>query len=103
MSRHLYALLLFAAVVAFLAIIYLPSYTKYQELRREDEKIADNILALQTQNDELREEARLLQSDVKYLEKVLREELGLVKPGEVVYKFVKDDKKKAQRLNSNVS
>ena len=96
MSRHLYTLLLFVGVVMFLAVIYSPSYTKYQELKREDEKIADNISELQTKNDELREEARLLQTDVKYLEKVLREELGLVKPGEVVYKFVKDDKKKTQ-------
>ncbi|MBI4970685.1 MAG: septum formation initiator family protein [Candidatus Omnitrophica bacterium] len=95
MSRHLYAILFFAAVVAFLAIIYLPSYTKYQELKQEDEKIAEHIQELQTQNDQLREEARLLQTDVKYLEKVLREELGLVKPGEVVYKFVKDEKKKS--------
>ena len=93
MSRHLFTLALFAAVVAFLAVIYLPSYTKYQELKREDEKLAEHIQELEQQNDELREESRLLQTDMKYLEKVLREELGLVKPGEVVYKFVKDEKK----------
>ncbi len=95
MGRHIYTLLLFAAVVVFLAVIYLPSYQKFQELKREDEKIAETIDQLQQENDQLREEARLLQTDIKYLEKVLREELGMVKPGEVVYKFVREDKKKA--------
>ena len=93
MARYFYTLLLFAAIVAFLAVIYLPSYTKYQELKREDEKLAENIQELQVQNDQLKKEAKLLQTDIKYLEKVLREELGLVKPGEVVYKFVRNDKK----------
>lgn len=96
MTRNLYVLLIFAAVVGFLAVIYLPSYTKYQELKREDEKIAESIQELESENERLREEARLLQTDVKYLEKVLREELGLVKPGEVVYKFVRDEKQKTQ-------
>ncbi len=90
--RHLFTLILFALTVAFLAVIYLPSYTKFQDLKREDEKLAENIETLEQENEALREEARLLQNDVKYLEKVLREELGLVKPGEVVYKFVRDEK-----------
>lgn len=94
MSRYLYILFIFSLIVAFLAIVYLPSYTKYQELKREDEKLAENIESLQNENIQLREEARLLQTDIQYLEKVLREELGLVKPGEVIYKFVRDDKKR---------
>jgi len=94
MTRHFYTIILLIAVVIFLAAVYLPSYTRYQELKREDEKIAQTMQDLQAENEQLREEARLLQTDVKYLEKVLREELGLVKPGEVVYKFVKEEKRK---------
>lgn len=89
MNRSGYALLFIAGVVIFLAVFYLPSYQKYHELEREYEKINQAIEQLEANNIELREEARLLQTDLKYLEKVLREELGMVKPGEVVYKFVR--------------
>lgn len=90
MSRNLYALILFVIVLSFLAVIYLPSFTKYQELRRQEKILEENIETLQSDNEKLMEEERLLQSDVKYLEKVLREDMGLVKPGEVVYKLVRD-------------
>ena len=42
----------------------------------------------------LREEKNLLQNDMTYLEKVIREELGFVKPGEMVYKLVPENKTK---------
>ncbi len=56
-----------------------------QELASVDEKIKL-----------LQEERDLLKNDVTYLEKVIRDELGLVRPGETVYKFVSDGKSKAQ-------
>ena len=39
---------------------------------------------LEAQNDSLRKILRQLDGDMEYIEKIAREELGLIKPGEVV-------------------
>jgi cell division protein FtsB len=44
---------------------------------------------LQEQIQALQREKQLLQNDKNYLEMVVRQEMGLVKPGEVVYEFEK--------------
>jgi len=89
MARKMLSVLLVIGAAIFLVAIYLPSYTQYQDLKRKDENLAAEIERLKTMNTDLQEEIVLLQTDVKYLEKVLREDIGLVKPGEVIYKFVK--------------
>lgn len=42
---------------------------------------------LQKENEKLRERIHRLRHDNLYLEKTAREELGLVRPGEIVYRF----------------
>jgi len=42
---------------------------------------------LRQENERLRAQARALRSDLKYIEKVAREELGMVKKDEQVYQF----------------
>ena len=44
---------------------------------------------LQTENRTLRERVTRIRNDNPYLEKLAREELNLVRPGEVVYRFPK--------------
>jgi len=46
------------------------------------------IKTLDKQILEMQEERELLKNDLNYIEKVIRDELGLVGPGETVYKFV---------------
>lgn len=77
-------------IVVFLVAcwIYLPSITRYRELKLEEEKINKRIREIDTQIKALTDERALLQKDVTYLEKVIREELGFVKPGEIVYELV---------------
>ena len=71
-----------------LAFLYFPSYSKYLKLKRQEERLAQDIAELQTKVDELKKEEYLIQHDPAHLEQVVRKELGLVKPGEVVYKLV---------------
>jgi len=52
----------------------------YQHLDAEINKLLQG-------NDQLKEEIRLLREDPFTIEKIAREELGLVKPGEIVYLF----------------
>ncbi len=68
--------------------IYFPALSRYRELKIQEEKITRDISDLDQRIEALLEERRLLQSDLNYLEKVIREELGLVKPGEIIYKMI---------------
>ena len=83
--------LVFAAVVAILLVlywVYFPSISRYRELKLEEEKLTKRIEEIDTQIKTLSDERNLLQTDVSYLEKVIREELGFVKPGEIVYELI---------------
>ncbi len=51
----------------------------------------DEISALGEENAELRGEIETLQGDPRTLERIAREELGLVKPGETVYEFIEEE------------
>jgi cell division protein FtsB len=76
------------AIVLILCWIYLPSITRYRELKAEEDRLNQKILEIDAQIKTLADERHLLQTDVAYLEKVIREELGFVKPGEIVYELV---------------
>ena len=69
-------------------IIFLPSYTKMQDLKQKNLDYKRQIEQLQQKSAELREEKRLLETDPVYLEKVAREKMGLIREGEVVYKII---------------
>jgi cell division protein FtsB len=49
---------------------------------------------LQKENEALRERVQRIRDDDLYLEKIAREELGLVRPGEIVYRFAAPDSKR---------
>ena len=89
MLKKFFAVLAVAlAILLILCWIYLPSITRYRELKSEEEKLIQKIREIDEQIKNLADERHLLQTDVAYLEKVIREELGFVKPGEIVYELV---------------
>ena len=89
MLKKFFAVLAIAlAVLLILCWIYLPSITRYRELKSEEERLGQKIREIDGQIKTLADERHLLQTDVAYLEKVIREELGFVKPGEIVYELV---------------
>lgn len=88
MKKPFLFLCLFVGAAVLFSWIYLPALSRYQDLKTRQEGIDIQSKNLQTKVKDIREERDLLKNDVGYLEKVIREELGLVKPGEIVYKFV---------------
>lgn len=70
--------------------IYLPSLSKYHDLKQQEEELDQQIEKFERDVEATLEERNLLKNDPEYLEKVIRDEMGLVKPGEIVYKFVQD-------------
>jgi len=75
-------------VAALILFVFLPSYTRMEDLRSKNEEYQKQLVTLKRENMQLIEERRLLKDDPAYLEKVAREKMGLVKEGEVVYKIV---------------
>lgn len=84
--------ILFGGLLVF-SWVYLPTLSKYRDLKLQQDELDTQIEKLTHDIQEIQEERDLLKNDVEYLEKVIRGELGLVKPGEIVYKFVKDEPK----------
>ncbi len=56
-------------------------------LRGEKEKLDAQNYRLHNENEALRRRITRLRSDDSYLETIAREELNLVRPGEVIYRF----------------
>lgn len=63
-------------------------------LRAEQRKLDDSNFLLQKENEVLRERIHRLRHDNFYLEKIAREDLGLVRPGEIVYRFAAAESKR---------
>ena len=53
----------------------------------ERRELSETNFLLQKENELLRERIYRLRHDDLYLEKIAREDLGLVRPGEIVYRF----------------
>ncbi len=80
------ALWLFALTILVL-FIFLPSYTKMQDLRQKNKDYTYQLQLLKERKIRLMEEKKLLENDPMYLEKVAREKMGLIRKGEVVYRI----------------
>jgi cell division protein FtsB len=55
--------------------------------QRELERLVREIEIVEQKNAALSQEVQRLHSDLGYIEKIAREELGLVRPGEIVFEF----------------
>ncbi len=63
-------------------------------LNREIVQLKQRIAGLEEQNRNLREELEAVKNDPEYIESLAREELGLIKPGEIKYKFIESEAEK---------
>jgi cell division protein FtsB len=82
------------AVVMALALAYLPyrlldsaSARKAQELREQYQRTLAATGVLSEENQRLRHQIAALKSDVTAIEDIAREELGMVRPGEVIIRI----------------
>jgi cell division protein FtsB len=85
---------LFGIAVSLL-IVFLPGYTKLQELRDRNRELEGSIKKLRVENVLLQEELKRIESDPVYQEKIARDKMGVVRKGEIPIKIVPG--KKQQR------
>lgn len=78
----------FFAVIILLLIVFLPGYSKVQELKDTNRDLEVKIKKLYKENLLLQEELKLIAEDPVYQEQMAREKMGLVRPGEIPIKIV---------------
>ena len=87
--RFAWSLLAILIVGAVCAAIY-PKFRQYHELQSRNEKMQEDVRLEEELEQHLREKRERLLNDPRFVEKIAREELGLAKPGETVFKFTDD-------------
>ena len=81
---------LFSALIVLLALITVVGergVLYLSRLRGEKNRLDEQNFRLQKENEALRQRIYRIRNDNAYLEKIAREELNVVRPGEIVYRF----------------
>ena len=78
----------FLAVSFILLAVFLPGYTKLQDLKDRNRDLEDKIARLSRENIILHQELARIQTDPDYQEKIAREKMGMVRKGEVPIKII---------------
>jgi cell division protein FtsB len=74
-----------AGALSLLSVADARGFRRYLSLRQEVDSLQARNQSLAAQNEALREEIEALRKDPAALERAVREELGYVKPGEIVF------------------
>ena len=94
--RGLHLLLVFVTLVLIVdALIGEKGLVQSMNARRQYHDLQASLEQLRRDNANLREEMRRLNEDPETIESLARQDLGLIRPGEIVFilKDLKDDKK----------
>ena len=80
-----YALLAIGCIFFLDALVGEKGLVELVKARQDFRGLETSLLRIRGENARLREEARLLREDADTIEKVARERLGLIKPGEKLF------------------
>lgn len=91
-------------IVIAAALVYLAINPNARRLVRQEigrRKMLEKIAALERENTRLAAEIKLLETDDAYYSASVRRELGMLKPGEVEYRFASDGRPVFVRINKS--
>lgn len=71
------------AILVLIALIFLPGYIKFMQLKVRNMHMEREIARLEKENLKLFKEKKKLEQDINYVEKVARESMGVTKKGEI--------------------
>jgi cell division protein FtsB len=90
--RTIHLLLIFVAVVLVVdALVGEKGLMESMRARRQYREVAASLDAVRRENAQMREEVRRLKEEPAAIESVAREQLGLIRPGELLF-IITDDK-----------
>jgi len=76
----------------FFLILFLPGYTKLQELKDKNRDLEVKVKRLKVENTLLEQELNRIENDGTYQEKIVRDKMGIVRKGEIPIKIVPESK-----------
>ena len=82
-----FALLVFAIVVVPLRMLDEQGLPRYQALRSELHEVRDGNKRMRRQVQDLKRSVNLLRSDPETIERIARDELGMLRNGELLFQF----------------
>ncbi len=95
----------FAILISLIVIFSIEGIIKVYKLKAAKSKLADNLIYLKKDNAKIRRQIYDLKHNKQYISELARQELGMIKRGEIVFKFFSADKSKnvTKRNKSNAS
>jgi cell division protein FtsB len=78
----------FWAAVLALLILFLPGYTRLQEIIDKNRDLEEKIKQLNAENNLLQQELKRIENDEFYQEKIAREKMGVVRKDEIPLKII---------------
>lgn len=76
--------------IAMVAGIFYPRLLEYRDLQKQHERLQEEIRFEEEMLKHLKSKQQRLLTDPRFVERIAREELGLARPGETVFKFTDD-------------
>ncbi len=76
--------------LAALGGVFYPKIRQYRDLERQEQRMREEVRLEEEMARYLKGRQERLKADPRFVEKIAREELGLAKPGETVFKFLDD-------------
>lgn len=80
-------LAMYSVIAVVVALVFFNEISKVYFLKNENKRIEKRIEDLEVQNRVYKEEIKALKQDERYIEKILREELGMIKEKEKIFRF----------------
>jgi len=85
--RFIIILLVLTVLGIFAILNFQPASLELKELEQKEKQKAEEAAKLRMENEQLKKELHLLKYDKFYLEKFARENFGLSKTNELIFKF----------------
>ena len=83
-------LAVYSVIAVVVALVFFNEISKVYFLKNENKRIEKRIEDLEAQNKAYRDEIKAIKQDERYIEKILREELGMIKEKEKIFRFKKE-------------
>lgn len=80
-------LAVYSVIAVVVALMFFNEISKVYFLKNENKRIEKRIEDLEAQNSAYKKEIRALKQDERYIEKILREDLGMIKEKEKIFRF----------------
>ncbi|MBN2189970.1 MAG: septum formation initiator family protein [Candidatus Aureabacteria bacterium] len=85
--RSILISIVFIVIVLLAVILLVPKWIGRGSLIKQEKGLEEAVEALEDKNLKLKQEKDALENDPVYLEKIARDELGLKRADEIIYKF----------------